>query len=133
MASPMKTRAPTRNRSFSRRAWVRTLAICVGPPRQSMRDMSLPNRSGWAIHPDARHSLALADARSLESLAVGHSERAAVQQIEEQYACDAAGVVTVTIRNLTSHYGRESRLGRWSGKTAVVVPSARKRSRKASS
>ncbi len=74
---------------------------------------------------------ALADAK-LETTPVDHSDRAAIQQIEEQYACDAAGVVTVTIRNLTSHYGREYKLGRWSGKTAVVEPAARKRTRKAS-
>lgn len=76
---------------------------------------------------------ALADVRTLDTLPVDHSDRAAVQQIEEQYACDAAGVVTVTIRNLTSHYGREYKLGRWSGKTAVLTPTSRKRSRKASS
>jgi hypothetical protein len=64
---------------------------------------------------------------------VDHSDTAAAQQIEEQYACDAAGVVTVTIRNLTSDYGREYKLGRWSGKTAVLTPSARKRARKVSS
>ncbi|HTS75826.1 MAG TPA: Hsp70 family protein [Bryobacteraceae bacterium] len=74
---------------------------------------------------------ALADVRALDALPVNHSENAAIQQIEEQYACDAAGVVTVTIRNLTSHYGREYKLGRWSGKTAVVKPAARKRARKA--
>lgn len=73
----------------------------------------------------------LAGTPTLEALPVTHSERATIQQIEEQYACDAAGVVTVNIRNLTSHYGREYRLGRWSGKAAVVRPSARKRSRKA--
>ena len=40
MASPMKTRAANSDiRSFSRRAWVRTLAICVGPPRQYIRDV----------------------------------------------------------------------------------------------
>ncbi len=76
---------------------------------------------------------ALADMGSLDTLPVDRSDTAAVQQIEEQYACDAAGVVTVTIRNLTSHYGREYKLGRWSGKTAVLTPSARKRTRKASS
>src|SRR5579872_2219544 len=76
---------------------------------------------------------ALADTGPLEQQAVGHSDRAAIQQIEEQYACDAAGVVTVTIRNLTSHYGREYKLGRWSGKTAVVAPAARKRIRRATS
>jgi molecular chaperone DnaK (HSP70) len=71
---------------------------------------------------------ALADAK-LDSTPVGHSDRASIQQIEEQYACDAAGVVTVTIRNLTSHYHREFKLGRWSAKTAVAAP-ARKRARK---
>jgi len=54
-------------------------------------------------------------------------------QIEEQYGCDAAGVVTVTIRNLTSQYEREFQLGRWSEKTAVVSPALRKRARRASS
>jgi len=74
----------------------------------------------------------LAEARALEQLAVDRSPRAAIQKIEEHYACDAAGVVTVTIRNLTAHYGREYKLGRWSGKAAVVRPTARKRPRKAS-
>jgi len=73
---------------------------------------------------------ALAEARSLEALPVRHSDSAAIQQIEEQYACDAAGVVTVTIRNLTSDYGREYQLGRWNG-TTVVAPAVRKRMRKA--
>jgi len=75
---------------------------------------------------------ALADAHALDQFSVNHSDRAAGQMIEEHYACDAAGVVTVTIRNLTSHYCREYKLGRWSGKTAVVRPSVRKRTRKAS-
>ena len=52
------------------------------------------------------------------------------EEIEESYACDAAGVVKVTIRNLSSSYSREFRLGRWSGKDAVVTPSA-KRARRA--
>jgi molecular chaperone DnaK (HSP70) len=75
---------------------------------------------------------ALAAANGLESVAVERFPDESVQQIEEQYACDATGAVAVTIRNLTSNYGREYRLGRWSGKTAVVRPSARKRTRKAS-
>ena len=76
---------------------------------------------------------ALADAHSFEGLPVTRSEGAPAEEIEEHYACDAAGVVTVTIRNLTSHYGREYRLGRWSGKTAVLAPSSRRRARKAAS
>jgi molecular chaperone DnaK (HSP70) len=74
----------------------------------------------------------LADARMLDQCAVDHSARAAIQKIEEHYACDAAGVVTVTIRNLTAHYSREFKLGRWSGKAAVIRPTTRRRPRKAS-
>src|SRR5271169_1894560 len=76
---------------------------------------------------------ALADARNFDTVPVEHSWPASHQEIEEHYSCDAAGVVTVAIRNLTSHYGREFRLGRWSGKTAVVSPRARKRVKKTSS
>ncbi len=75
----------------------------------------------------------LAGRPSFEGVPVEHSGRAAAQEIEERYACDAAGVVTVTIRNLTSGYGREFRLGRWSGKAAVISPAARKRARRAAS
>jgi molecular chaperone DnaK (HSP70) len=76
---------------------------------------------------------ALADMRALAGVPVEKTPGAAWQEIEEHYACDATGVVTVTIQNTVSHYGREFKLGRWSGKTAVVRPSAsaRKRSRKA--
>lgn len=73
---------------------------------------------------------ALADTRSFDTVPVEHSWPASHQEIEEHYSCDAAGVVTVAIRNLTSHYGREFRLGRWSGKTAVVSPRPRKRVKK---
>jgi molecular chaperone DnaK (HSP70) len=76
---------------------------------------------------------ALADARSFDTVPVEHSWPASHQEIEEHYSCDAAGVVTVAIRNLTSHYGREFRLGRWSAKTAVVSPKTRKRAKKISS
>jgi molecular chaperone DnaK (HSP70) len=75
---------------------------------------------------------ALADMRVLAGVAVEKSPSAASQEIEERYACDAAGGVTVTIHNNVSHYGREFKLGRWSSKAKVVRPSARKRSRKAS-
>jgi molecular chaperone DnaK (HSP70) len=54
------------------------------------------------------------------------------QQIEERYSCDSTGMVTVTIRNLMSHYGRQYALGRWSGKSKVVKPPVKKRSRAAS-
>ncbi len=75
---------------------------------------------------------ALADARTLAAEPVQKSAAAATQEIEELYSCDSTGVVTVTIRNTVSHYGRQFKLGRWSGKSAVVRPSSQKRARKAS-
>jgi molecular chaperone DnaK (HSP70) len=70
---------------------------------------------------------------SLEGIPVEHSPSAASQQIEERYTCDATGTVTAAIQNLTSNYGREYRLGRWSGKAVTLKATARKRARKASS
>jgi molecular chaperone DnaK len=99
----------------------------VGDDGQPAGDMTVWDEIVFPFDPE------LADARPLEGVAVEHSERASAQEIEEHYACDAAGAVTVTIRNLTSQYGREFRLGRWSGKTAVITPAARKRARRASS
>lgn len=75
----------------------------------------------------------LADAPSLDEVPVRHSPRAETQEIEELYTCDAAGVVTVRIRNRTSHYEREFRLGRWSDKAGPVKPRAGRRAHKASS
>jgi molecular chaperone DnaK (HSP70) len=76
---------------------------------------------------------ALAESQSLEAVfPVTRSGRAAVQDIEERYTCDAAGMVTVSICNLTSHYAREYRLGQWSGKATVVAPPCLRRARKAS-
>ena len=75
---------------------------------------------------------AVAGVPMLTEVAVDRTPAAFAQEIEEQYACDSAGAVAVTIRNLTANYGREYRLGRWSGKQAVVRPTTRKRARKAS-
>lgn len=41
------------------------------------------------------------------------SETVASQEIEEHYACSAAGTVAVTIRNVTAQYRREYTIGRW--------------------
>ena len=75
---------------------------------------------------------AVAGVPALTEVAVDRTPAASAQEIEEEYACDSAGAVAVTIRNLTANYGREYRLGRWSGKQAAVRPTARKRARKAS-
>ncbi|HXP87394.1 MAG TPA: Hsp70 family protein [Bryobacteraceae bacterium] len=74
---------------------------------------------------------ALAEVKALEGVPVERGPGEG-QQIEERYSCDSTGIVTVTIRNLSSHYGRQYQLGRWSGKSKVVKPAARKRSRGAS-
>jgi len=58
------------------------------------------------------------------------SETAAIQQIEERYACNAAGTLAVTIHNLTSQYMREYTLGRWSAKAAAVAAPAKRRRRR---
>ena len=68
---------------------------------------------------------------SLEGLTVLRCDMVAAEEIEESCARDATGAVKVTIRNLTSSYSREISLGRWSGKAAVVAPSAGKRVRRA--
>jgi molecular chaperone DnaK (HSP70) len=75
----------------------------------------------------------LAEVSSLENVHIHESPGAKTQEIEELYTCDAAGVVTVKIRNLTSHYEREYRLGRWSGRASAVRPGAGQRAQKASS
>jgi molecular chaperone DnaK (HSP70) len=66
---------------------------------------------------------------NLESVAVEHTLPEWSQEVEECYSCDAAGVVTVTVRNLTSGYGQDYKLGRWSEAEAVVRPKATKRKR----
>jgi molecular chaperone DnaK len=97
----------------------------VGDGGQPSGDMTVWDEILFPFDP------ALADVRTLESVAVQRCPAGPEQVVEERYACDAAGVVTVAIRNLTSHYCREYRLGRWSGKTALVRPQGRKRTRKA--
>jgi molecular chaperone DnaK len=69
----------------------------------------------------------LADAGSLDNVSVQKSPQAETQEIEELYKCDPAGVVTVKIRNVTSNYEREYRLGRWSAKARAAQPETRKR------
>ena len=62
---------------------------------------------------------------------VAASPAAASQQIEERYACSAAGGLTVTIENLTSRYAREYTLARWAPRSAPAVPApARRRARR---
>jgi molecular chaperone DnaK (HSP70) len=68
----------------------------------------------------------LADQSALDAVPVLLSDRAAIQEVEEVYECDSAGSVAVSIHNLTAHYKRDYKLGRWSAKPAVVKASARR-------
>ncbi len=73
---------------------------------------------------------ALQSREDLPARGVEHSPRAVAERIEERYAADAGGGVTVSIRNLTSGYGREYRLGRWAIREAPVKPAAKRRAAK---
>mgnify|MGYP005847535199 CR=1 FL=1 len=68
----------------------------------------------------------LRDHPQLSGVGIGHCERVLSQEIEETYACDAGGSVTVTIANLTSGYGLSYRLGRWSVSGKPLVPGKRR-------
>ncbi|MBI3681105.1 MAG: Hsp70 family protein [Acidobacteria bacterium] len=64
---------------------------------------------------------------SVEGLPVEYSQRAAEQDIEEVYRCDAAGIVHVTIRNLSAGYEQTWHLGRWSVRTKPVTLARKRR------
>jgi len=51
------------------------------------------------------------------------------QDIEEAYACDSGGAVTVTISNITAGYKRTYRLGRWTVPSTPITPGKRRRRR----
>jgi hypothetical protein len=65
----------------------------------------------------------------LPKASVVPSDAAASQEIEEHYACSAAGTVAVTIRNVTGHYQREYTIGRWAPAAPAVLPAKRRRRR----
>jgi molecular chaperone DnaK (HSP70) len=73
---------------------------------------------------------ALEQHAELDAIPVQPSDAASAQDIQEQYACNGAGSLAVTIHNLTSHHAREYPLGRWSSKAAPVAVPGRKRARR---
>jgi hypothetical protein len=73
---------------------------------------------------------ALAAHPDLPKASVAHSDVAAGHEIEECYACTAAGTVAVTIRNVTVQYQREYAIGRWAPTTAPAVAPAKRRRRR---
>jgi len=60
---------------------------------------------------------ALRDSNDLFSIPVARAGDPSRDWIEENYSCDASGMVTVLISNKTAGYTREYSLGRWSGKS----------------
>jgi molecular chaperone DnaK (HSP70) len=71
---------------------------------------------------------ALTSHPDLRQASVTRSEATAGQEIEERYACTAAGTVAVTIRNITAQYQREYAIGRWAPPAApVAIPTKRRR------
>lgn len=68
----------------------------------------------------------LRDVADLSRRPVEHTTSSG-HEIEERFACDSTGTVTVAISNLTAGYHREYRLGRWSAKEATVKPTRKRR------
>jgi molecular chaperone DnaK (HSP70) len=70
---------------------------------------------------------ALRDKQDLGSIAVTRAGDTSGEWIEEEYSCDASGMVRVLISNKTAGYTREYSLGRWAGRPAGVVREPRKK------
>jgi molecular chaperone DnaK (HSP70) len=64
---------------------------------------------------------ALRDNPDLSLVPISKSSSMAGQAVEEEYTCDASGMVKVTITNQSAGYRREYSLGRWSGRTPRVT------------
>ena len=63
----------------------------------------------------------------LSGLPVMRMESALPLEVEENYACNPDGTVTVSIRNLSDGFSRDYKLGRWAGEGAALVPGRRKK------
>jgi molecular chaperone DnaK (HSP70) len=60
----------------------------------------------------------------LSAVDVNHNSDVGGCEVEEEYLCDASGIVKVTIRNLSAAYRREYTLGHWSAvaeRTEVIA------------
>ncbi len=66
--------------------------------------------------------------KNLDSIPVGHNDRAYRCELEERYACDSNGSVSVEIRNLSSGHARLYPLARWGKQEqALAVDSVAKK------
>jgi molecular chaperone DnaK (HSP70) len=90
-------------------------AAGIGPDGQPRGDLTIWDDVRFPFDP------ALRDAADLTGVEVGHI--GGYYDVEEEYLCDAAGIVRVAIANRTAGYRREYALGRWAAATAPRVPS----------
>jgi molecular chaperone DnaK (HSP70) len=63
----------------------------------------------------------LRGAQDLTLVDVSRKEEATWPEVEEEYSCDASGIVKVTIRNRSDDYRRAYTLGRWSNSSTAAA------------
>jgi hypothetical protein len=68
----------------------------------------------------------LASSANLDAERVLISTQASLQRVQESYACDASGSISVTIENCSSGYSRTYNLGRWS-QEEKSIPAVKRR------
>jgi len=83
-------------------------ATHIGEDGQPSGDLTLWDDIQFPFDP------ALHDAGDLTLVDVSRGGEGAGCEVEEEYSCDAGGIVKVTIRNRSAAYRREYTLGRWS-------------------
>jgi len=93
----------------------------VGPNGLPNGDITLWDDIRFAFDPSLHNGL------DLSRVPVTHVPPGRQQEVKELYACDATGVVSVTIANLSAGYNRQYRLGRWSAGDAPIVPGRKKK------
>jgi len=93
----------------------------VGPNGLPDGDITLWDDIRFAFDPSLHNGL------DLGRVPVTYLASGRQQEVKEIYACDATGVVSVTIANLSAGYNRQYRLGRWSAGEAPIVPGRKKK------
>jgi molecular chaperone DnaK (HSP70) len=91
------------------------------PDGRPVGDITLWDEIRFPFDPELR------DREDLGAVPVEHSARAATQDVEERYACDASGNVAVEIANTTSDYAKTYRLARWAPAQPTLVPGRKRR------
>jgi len=87
-------------------------AARIGEDGQPSGDLTLWDDIQFPFDP------ALRGAIDLTQVDVSRRGEGAGSEVEEEYSCDASGIVKVTIRNRSAAYHREYTLGRWSNAAA---------------